>query len=483
MNKFFELVAKDDEKEDGSPLKFDGVSMPFAIFLRKFKESMENQGFHEVFRGDNDDIPIRPIAVFHRLAGNDFYNPPQPGDQDIADAYENKKRIWDQKCQRVLGAFKRCLSKEVQEEIRDAGTDMTTVSKENILALIEATRAEYGSYKDGQAQLNYDLMRTIPSFKDVASTKSGLRKMSELIEEREGWRNAPELWTDNQKRQFLLNKMKDWPAIDFIHSTCDNDPQLTYGQCKLLLTRKIKKIQDAELVTSRLSREMANKASPLYSHSAQEVDQDSLNSSISGQLTGNSINQFNPVSYRNNNNRKRLKCYNCGVFDHFASECTASFCSRCWNDGLEYHHTVQKCPIYKVRNQTRAVMQTSQVQPQLQQSGQSSQKRSIQQAYSESVPQLQSRKMTLQPRVSNYPPRGTGVVDGQGSRGVGPSPQRRYTGSVADILAEVEHYDDDINQREVLQALMGAIQGQLSSSNEEITDDLPEDKDWSPNQS
>jgi len=226
MSKIFELIAKDDEVEGSPSLKFDGVTLPFAIFLRRFKDSMEHQGFHEVLRDDIEDLPIRPIAVLNRLAGTDLRNPPQPGDGAIADAYIKKKKAWDDKCQRVLGAFKRCLSKEVQDDVRETGANMTIATRENIFALIAATRVEYGSYKDGQAQLNYDQMRTISSFKDVASTKAGLRSMSELIEERDGWNNAPEIWTDIQKRQFLLNKMMDWPAIDFIHSTCENDPTL-----------------------------------------------------------------------------------------------------------------------------------------------------------------------------------------------------------------------------------------------------------------
>jgi len=103
MSKIFELIAKDDEIDGCPSLKFDGVTMPFAIFLRRFKESMEHQGFHEVLRDDVEDVPIRPNAVLNRLAGLDRYNPPQPGDGAIADAYEKKKKAWGDKCQRVLG--------------------------------------------------------------------------------------------------------------------------------------------------------------------------------------------------------------------------------------------------------------------------------------------------------------------------------------------------------------------------------------------
>jgi len=501
MSKIFELIAKDDEEEGCPPLKFDGMKLPFAIFLRKFKDSMEHQGFHEVLRGDAEDVPIRPVAVINRLAGIDVFNPPQPGDGAIADAYVKKKKIWDDKCQRVLGAFKRCLSKEVQDDIREVGTNMNVATRENILALIEATRMEHGSYKDGQAQLNYDQMRTIPTFKDVASTKAGLKRMSELIEEREGWNNAPELWTDSQKKQFLLNKMKDWPAIDFIHSTCDNDPLITYAQCKLHLTRKIKKIQDVDLVTSRLSRELATKASPLYSHLAHEMNQDkdmiyyadSSNSSMLHQLHSNTVSQVQPLATRDSGVRKRLICYNCGQFDHFANKCLAPFCSRCWNDGLEHNHPVQQCPVVRLRNSTRAPVQQSFLQPQLQQSTRVAQKRSIQQLAPlpigpllkqpsrEPGAILQPRSMSIQPRMSGYPPRGTGLS--QPSSVVVPQLQRRYVGNVIDIMAEVEHYGEDPNDPVVLQALMGAIQTQLSYSNPETPVDIPEDVDWDPNQS
>jgi len=56
-------------------------------------------------------------------------------------------------------------------------------------------------------------------------------------------------------------------------------------------------------------------------------------------------------------------------------------------------------------------------------------------------------------------------------------------GNVADIMAEVEHYGEDPNDPAVLQAMMGAIQAQMSHLNQESSSDIPEDVDWDPNQS
>ena len=505
MSRIFELIAKDDEEEGCPSLKFNGVTSCFAIFFRKFLLSMKNQGFHEVLRLNPRDIPVRPNEVMDRLAGLNLNNPPQPGDGAIADAYEKKDKIWSEKCQRVLGSWKRCLSKEIQDEVRSAGANMGEASRANIMDLIEAVRVEYGVYKDGQAQLNYDKMRTIPSFKDVESTRSGLKLMGELIEERDGWNNAPEIWTDNQKRQFLLNKMADWPAIEFVHSTCDRDPNMTYDQCKLELTRKVKKIQDANLVCSRQAREMAAKASPLYSNLAQtesakvtgnnnnvEWYSDSTRLSTSNQQpmmyssidhwttnAGTASNPYNNVPLQRS---RRITCFNCGQYDHMSYECTAPFCSRCLNTGLPSTHSVYQCPAYKVPL-PRHSLQQQQPLPQPQRSVQGLRKRSFHQL---SQPQQQPGTITkrqnlqTQTRLAGYPPRGTGPSV-QSTQAPTPQLPRRYMGNVVEIMSEVEQYNDDPNDPEVLHAMMGAIQAQLAQS-EEPSVNIPEDADWDPNQ-
>jgi len=504
MSRIIELIAKDDEGEGCPPLKFDGETSCFAIFLRKFLLSMENQGFHDVLRNDPRDVPVRPNEVYHRLAGLNFYNPPQPGDGVLAEAYEKKDKIWSEKCQRVLGAWKRCLSQEVKDDMRAAGANMGEATRNNILNLIEVVRDEHGVYKDGQAELNYDKMRTIPSFKDVASTKAGLKQMGELIEERDGWGNAPEIWTDNQKRQFLLKKMTDWPAIAFVHSTCERDPNLTYDLCKLELTRKLKKIQDSNLVCSRQAREMAAKASPLYSNlaeaemvkslsnrqdvvgysdstsSANSRQQQAIMRSSMDQWTtnvGSTANNYNNMSLQRS---RRVTCYNCGQFDHMSYDCTAPFCSRCLNAGLPSSHTTNQCKSYKT-SLPRQSQEQLQPQPQPQRSGQVSRKRSAQhlsqplKEMTVNQPYLQSKA-----RLVGYPPRGTGPI-GQTPRGPTPQLPRRYLGNVADIMSEVEQNGDDPDDPDVLHAMMGAIQTQLAQSEEPLVD-IPEDADWDPNQ-
>jgi hypothetical protein len=48
-------------------------------------------------------------------------------------------------------------------------------------------------------------------------------------------------------------------------------------------------------------------------------------------------------------------------------------------------------------------------------------------------------------------------------------------------MSEVEQYNNDPNDPEVLHAMMGAIQAQLAQS-EEPSVNIPEDADWDPNQ-
>ena len=103
----------------------------------------------------------------------------------------------------VLVAFKEALSQSVQTYFRSITEHYELATRENILRLIQLVRVRYGGYSVSKAQFNYDAMRTIPAFTSVASADNGLRMMDELVEQRIGWGNANEVFTDGQIRFFF----------------------------------------------------------------------------------------------------------------------------------------------------------------------------------------------------------------------------------------------------------------------------------------
>lgn len=84
-------------------------------------------------------------------------------------------------------------------------------------------------------------------------------------------------------------------------------------------------------------------------------------------------------------------------------------------------------------------------------------------------------------RLTGYPPRGTGppAQTTSGSRPSIQPPRGRFTGSCADIMAEVEASGEDPDAPEVLQAMFTALQAQMAQT-EAPPSSIPEDAFWDP---
>ena len=196
-------------------MKFDAGNC-FAKFFRLFLGWLKSCKLGIVLQGDDIHIPIRPDAAINRMNAANVLDPPQPNDQYLIATYRKEFLIWTGMCEQVLAAFKEALSQSVQTYLRSAAEHYELATRENILRLIQLVRVRYGGYSVSKAQFNYDAMRTIPAFTSVASADNGLRMMDELVEQRNGWGNANEIFTDGQMRNFLVGKLAKWSELSYV---------------------------------------------------------------------------------------------------------------------------------------------------------------------------------------------------------------------------------------------------------------------------
>ena len=395
--------------EDGRILKFDAGNC-FAKFFRLFLGWLKSCKLGIVLQDDNIHIPIRPDAAINRMDAANFLDPPQPNDQYLIATYRKEFLIWTGMCEQVLAAFKESLSQSVQTYLRSVAEHYELATRENILRLIQLVRVRYGGYSVSKAQFNYDAMRTIPAFTSVASADNGLRMMDELVEQRIGWGNANEVFTDGQMRNFLVGKLAKWSELSYVKGSIDVDPGLTYMECRELLGTTLTRLQDELLLKTDEARLMSARASCLY---AQQVDLVDDRKDIFS-----SIDQWQGSAASSN-----VLCFNCEGFGHLAYQCTAPWCYKChavWAaiDAPGYHLSTM-CPTVVGTNRKRPQdveslppWKRQQVQRTNGRVQMSSRGREVGGRYRGQIggrAPFSWPVRSMQPSRSTYPPRGTGA--------------------------------------------------------------------------
>jgi len=317
------LVVRD---EDGVQKILDGTGS-FAAWLEDFEATAAANGFGRVLGNDPIDVPVRPDMAIERYLGRPGLGPPFP--QDDANIREWKKEVqrWESACSIVLGMLKRSISSTVRDHLIRTHHDMITATRDNIRALLDGARARFGIYTPEKSKLNFIEMSSLPPFTSVATAIAALKKLGKLTQQRQGWNNAAEMFTDGQLRSFLLEKIRSWGAMVFVVGTIDAAPNMTYDACVDLMIIKVSQLEQLELLERNQSLEMASRISPLYAQQLALMHPSDTSCSSFQSSSIDPVYDFG-VASRNFSPRDSA-CFNCHCPGHFCNMCPEPWCYLC----------------------------------------------------------------------------------------------------------------------------------------------------------
>ena len=295
-------------------------------------------------------------------------------------------------------------------------------------------------------------MKSIGNFTSIESTNEGFKKLKLLTEERNGWNDPTQVYTDAFYRNWLLLRMEDWSKLDFERNIIIGTPAMTFAVAKARVLTVIKSIQDKIYMTN--TRHL--KEPTITSQDSQpsiNMDSASLN------FQGLAVQQPKGTA-------RIVRCYNCGTFGHMLYQCTEPWCSGCqqtWRNTTDTrYHNMSKCP----SRPTDTRLQSAPV--------------NVPKPSSAPLPAMQNNKRLhseisqeaahpkLQPiphRIAKapFPPRGTAT-----------RPMRINTATTSQVNEEVDY--NNINS---LRAYVARAQQYEESTTEQYEENL-QDADWNP---
>lgn len=313
-----DMVVKD---EDGKVLIFDGCSS-WAYFRKYFFETVAANGYSIYVGNDPIDVPDRPDQAIDRRNNVPGAGPPHPDDNRTISDWKKEQKTWESGCSIVLALFKRSITKIVRDYLVGVPLNMTLATRDNIFELINGTQQRFGVYTPEKSQINFNLMVAIPKFRSVMDVITGMRKINDLYEERVAWGNVAEIWTDEQRKSFLLFKIREWPTMFFILGQIDADPLMPYADCVTLMMTKVTQLQNVDLLATKQAMELAVKVNPYTQSSSLE------HSMFGGAINvpqGSYPSRYIPYSTVRG-------CFNCQGMDHYAINCPVLWCYICGSD-------------------------------------------------------------------------------------------------------------------------------------------------------
>jgi hypothetical protein len=305
------LVAEQVPKnEDGKKLLFTGKES-FGRYMKSLKLWFESNKLGRVLRNELSDIPIRPTGAINRMNNSTDNH----GDRKKVKKWNEESGVWESKCAEVLALFKKTMAPSIKLYLKGAFVNYKLATRANIMDIIEQANLKYGGHSQEKAELNYIMMRAIPSFLSVSLTSSGMQKMTELLEDRIEYNKPSEIWTDEQMKGFLRSKIIEWPELNLIKGLLDLRPDATYQEAKDMLNGAIKRISNQELIMSVQAHEMAIKVNPLFAKQSM--------TDTNTPIPATSIDEWYAAAASSRQAGRGSGCYNCGMMTHWAIDCTS----------------------------------------------------------------------------------------------------------------------------------------------------------------
>jgi hypothetical protein len=132
------------------------------------------------------------------------------------------------------------MSKEIYDQISLLAAEELTVSTQDNLFAIQALVIEHhGGWTSSKGDTNYYELMSVPSFKTFEDAQKGLTVCKERRLERDNWLDANQTYTDKFYKEWLTERMKDWPLINHLYHMFVDNEAWTFDECKLKLVKKL----------------------------------------------------------------------------------------------------------------------------------------------------------------------------------------------------------------------------------------------------
>ena len=446
------IIAKDRKNKI---LRFTGIEDWYDV-LKEFRECMSRNNHAGVLSENDYDEPVEPVAALNRLR-NTSRVPPLPTDQRDKTDFVKAMKSWTSSCTAVLCSLINILSIEVSSRLEATDIDLTRATRQNIYRIIDWLNQEYGGWSDARGTRNYDEMLRIPNFTSIETTNEGFRKLKLLTDERNGWRDPNQRYTDAFYKNWLLLRMEDWPKLDFERNLIQGAPHMPFAAAKVRVLAVIKAVQD-KIYLSNSRQYTSEKVTDVQPN----IDMDSIAQNFQSNMIQRTTSPRPSIQA---NTWTERRCYNCGLTTHSQHQCNEPWCSRCkqtWASIKDAnYHRPHQCPTVQTSNTTAAkpTMQTH--------------KRPLESGTQGYQTTQRPMKQPYRPRQP-FPPRGT----------MPPRPLKTTA------TAYTTGYDDvDYNDIQSLRAFAIRAQSQQHYEDEDEQQHLteqavmnPQDADWDPDQ-
>jgi len=202
--------------------------------IRCFQEVMKEQGYEATVSENDDLVPRRPFGAYGRRNLDPAYpGPPQPDDEDRIVKYVHAIGRHNKSNAQVVGCLLSTCDEVVQQDLEANIENLREKTKEKYQEIVRMMRLLYGQWSSFKGNKNFTAMQDIGVFKDRKSTIEGLRQLNVLRRERDGWVGlmaGAQIYDDTYYRPWLLQRMREWPKLDWFANSFQSQPGLTFNE-------------------------------------------------------------------------------------------------------------------------------------------------------------------------------------------------------------------------------------------------------------
>ena len=319
------------DPEDGRQLLFTGFE-DTNWHIHCFKEDMRDKGFESTVNDDDDLVPRKPFGAYGRRNADPAYpGPPHPEDEDRISKYTSAIGRHNKSNACVVGCFLATCDPTVCQELDTHVHNLRAKTRENFHEICRVLMLLYGQWTSFKGNQNWTAMQEIAMFMDRKSVIDGLRRLTRLRRERDGWTGlmaGSQLYDDTFYRPWLLQRMRNWVKLDWYANSFQSQPLLTFDAMKGQLLAHVKRMHEEDMYLGVTTRPTL--ANPRHIADSTAYSYESTNAAhqqLTGQLheVSEQLRAISTVSNRPTvapvKDMSRVVCYNCERTGHISRDC------------------------------------------------------------------------------------------------------------------------------------------------------------------